>query len=213
MNIELIEKFGCNDPGRKYSKPYFSEGFTCVTNGHVFLKFPVVDGYGPNPAAPQLTRLASEFVAEPPEWYPCPDIPEIKGITCMVCDGKGFAYCCPECDGDGSVDLVTDYNHYGEEDCKTCDSYGCISRKEIDEIREFKKHVQAVEQTCNCCDGSGKEYAKDKSVSVGPADFSDRYLSWLNLFPNCEIGPIDSNKPARVRFDGGEGLIMPRRKD
>ena len=209
MDTKLLDMWTYK--GREvFSKPYFSEGFLCVTNGHVFLKFPAIDGFGPNPDAPQLTRLAGEFAATPEGWYPCPAIPEIKGITCVVCEGKGFAYCCPECDGDGTVDPSTDYNVYDEADCKTCDGHGCITRKEIDEIIKYKRHVEPIEQTCGHCDGSGREYAIDKGVEVGPVLISDRYLSWLNLFPNCEIGPIDEKKAARIRFDGGEGLIMPR---
>jgi len=208
VDIETLKKFCGTKENIKV--PYSRDNFTYVTNGHLILKLPLIDCIIDNPKAPLLSGLKSDFLNEPTKWYPCPDIPEIKGIKCSVCDGTGIAYCCPECEGDGHIDFSTDYNYYGEEDCITCDGNGCISRKEIDEIITARPYIESIEQECSACYGTGIEYAIDKSIEVGPALFSDRYLSWLNLFPNCEIGPFDDKKPARIRFDGGEGLIMPR---
>lgn len=212
MIKKVLDLFSYKGSDRKYSKPYVSEGFVCVTNGHVFLKVPLIEGFEASDDAPQVSRVVENMFFQPEQWFPCPQIPEIKGITCYVCNGRGYAYTCPECSGDGRVYLCTDYNDYGEDDCKTCDGHGTVSREEIKEIIEFRKHVKMEEQQCGACDGSGVEYAKDKTIEVGPALFSDRYLSWLNLLPNCEIGPIGESKAARIRFDGGEGVIMPMRK-
>ncbi len=51
----------------------------------------------------------------------------------------------------------------------------------------------------------------DDSVDVGDLKFSRRYLRWLRALPSCQIGLNDAGDPARFRFDGGEGLLMPRR--
>lgn len=51
----------------------------------------------------------------------------------------------------------------------------------------------------------------DDSVDVCDLKFSRRYLRWLRALPSCVLGLNGVGQPALFRFDGGEGLLMPRR--
>lgn len=62
---------------------------------------------------------------------------------------------------------------------------------------------------CEDCDGTG-EVIDDDGVQVGDAWFTNWLLEMLNDLPNCEIGVNDKLNPCRIRFDGGDGLLMPR---
>ena len=48
-----------------------------------------------------------------------------------------------------------------------------------------------------------------------PSPRSKKYLAGnalIAVLPNAEIGPFKPTESARFRFDGGDGLIMPRLK-
>jgi hypothetical protein len=64
---------------------------------------------------------------------------------------------------------------------------------------------------CEDCGGEGK-YDKHKRIPIGDeAGFSNVYLSWLAELPGIEIAPFGAEEPARFRFEGGDGLLMPMR--
>jgi hypothetical protein len=51
-------------------------------------------------------------------------------------------------------------------------------------------------------------------VQIGEALFNRNYLERLQSLPGVVIGPKGPEDPAWIKFDGGDGLIMPiRRKD
>jgi len=52
----------------------------------------------------------------------------------------------------------------------------------------------------------------DGQVELGGIPFGYRPLRLLHTLPGCEIGPISDATPALIRFDGGDGLLMPRRR-
>ncbi len=87
--------------------------------------------------------------------------------------------------------------HPKHQDCEDCNGKG-----------KFKYHGETVQ--CEECDGKGK-YLRHISVDIGGVAFSDVYLSWIAELPNSTIGPFKVDEPARFKFDGGEGLLMPRR--
>lgn len=74
-----------------------------------------------------------------------------------------------------------------------------------------KHKYQGTFINCEECDGTG-EYMRHLGIEIGEAKFSDVYLSWIAELPGAEIGPFKAMDPARFRFTGGEGLLMPRKK-
>ena len=119
----------------------------------------------------------------------------------------GKRYSCPECDGDGEVHLITDWSDYGEETCDTCDGLGQLSKDHW--LRLMPKGSNPVGVDCYSCDGTGKKH-DEKEVRIGDVLFTDTLLVKISALPNCEIGVIDKNSPAIFRFNGGDGLLMPR---
>jgi len=66
-------------------------------------------------------------------------------------------------------------------------------------------------QGCDCgyCDGDGSYPEDIEPVVVGGVPFSSHVLEKLGVLPACEIGVNDMTSPSRIRFKGGDGLIMP----
>ena len=65
-------------------------------------------------------------------------------------------------------------------------------------------------KVCLYCHGSGKEY--QGQVYVNDIPFQANYLHVLrDNLPSCEIAPMGQGKAARIRFEGGDGLVMPMR--
>jgi hypothetical protein len=62
---------------------------------------------------------------------------------------------------------------------------------------------------CNTCDGSGKHQPFVRRI--GKVAFNGRYIEWLRALPGLEIGKPRRSRPLPFRFEGGEGLLMPRR--
>ena len=76
--------------------------------------------------------IKGEWVDLPPYKLPDKDL-------CYNCNGVGSINICPECCGNGYVDLETDYNTY-ECECKMC---------------ETKGEVPGEDNICKICDGDG----------------------------------------------------------
>lgn len=206
MNLEQLQKYCSTDPDKKLFEAPFTVGeFTYATNGHILLRVPKMSGFEDR----EHNSTTETMLERPVEaWFPCPVIPAPPRQKCDVCEGTGKAYACPECE-DGAVQLKTKFNDYECVDCKSCDGAGQLSKEEIDSLKEHFKWIDVIEMPCENCDGG--YLFTDKSISLGTTWFSDRYLSLLCQLPACEIGITSITTAARIRFDGGEGLIMPRK--
>ncbi len=65
---------------------------------------------------------------------------------------------------------------------------------------------------CEDCQGTGKEKILNQKISIGCAIFGGWLLRLLKILPKVQIGPMQEYQPAWIRFDGGDGLIMPMGK-
>ena len=65
---------------------------------------------------------------------------------------------------------------------------------------------------CAWCEGKGKYAYEDDREEIAGCLFGHKSLSLLNTLPNCEISPTGPRTPAWIRFGGGDGLLMPRRR-
>jgi len=86
--------------------------------------------------------------------------------------------------------------------CDRCSGTGEI------ECRECGSTVECPE-----CGGDGKLEPRTPFIlhKIGGVSFDAKYLHLLKNFPGVEIGPNGEGKAARIRFEGGEGLLMPVR--
>jgi hypothetical protein len=213
MEISTLNQFCSNDVTRVGMDKPFSQGdYTYATNGHVIIRIARNNDIPENQKAPKMTALDADFNKSITEWFGIPDIGEISETVCKECNGLGVTFICFECEGGGEVCPQTDFNDYDEQMCMSCDGTGTLSKDKWLKMAKsvYVKEKPADGETCENCNGTGKMF-NDKSISINGVLFSDRYLSWLGELPNCEIGPIDEAAPSRFRFDGGDGLIMPRR--
>jgi hypothetical protein len=126
-------------------------------------------------------------------------LPELTYRNCDCCKGEGKISTCPECDGEGMVELENDYNEY-ECECKTCNGSGKIKGDGI----------------CEECNGKGKLFDYKKSfIELSGVRLPIIYLNKLKLLKNPLLS-IDESKPCRLVpfiFDGGEGILMPIAKE
>jgi hypothetical protein len=60
---------------------------------------------------------------------------------------------------------------------------------------------------CKYCDGSG---LLPPRVRIGKVVFAALYIEWIQALPGLEIGKPKPSRPLPFRFEGGEGLLMPR---
>lgn len=74
---------------------------------------------------------------------------------------------------------------------------------------ECKGQGKLYGEPCEDCDGTG-EVVDDQGIKVGGIWFSNWLLEKIGALPGCEIGVNDVRNPSRLRFDGGDGLLMPR---
>ena len=183
---ENLQAWCYDDPdyhNGEISTPYSQGDHTIATNGHVLIRVPrMADVERENgPSAYELFVRAPE----PESYYPVPDPQPPIIMECKDCFGKKE---CPECQNEGTIEVYNRGRWY-EVDCQSCNGKG-----------EFV--------SCDECDSTGEIVTWGRS-KVGSQSFSDKYLTLLKTLPGVEIGPTYDLKPARFRFDGGDGLIMP----
>ena len=189
--IEILKSFCAKNDIRYYmNAPIVRGEFIFATNGHVMARVPKFDGIecGDGNGPKNIEGLMSDTVRDGLATIPALPEPE----DCKYCQGKGFAYLCKSCDGEGEFD------HDGDEyTCKPCGGLGSVPEgSDADRVE------------CPYCDGTGH---RQQRVTVGASDFDRRYLAKLMSLPGCMIAPhpTDANKTCYFTFDGGDGALMP----
>lgn len=176
-------------------KPFRIGDFVYATNGHWCARVPAEGIEAGDATDKHPKNIEGLFDKAPTEGFmPLPDVPDPG--ACMSCKGRGFGRNdeCDACDGDGSF-----WHHDHNYDCKSCNGNGDIFTPSA-----------SKNDPCPHCYGHGVE-SNTGGTKVGEATFSNRYLWLLRKLPGIEIAPGESEKAARIRFDGGEGLLMPYR--
>lgn len=204
-----LDQFCSLDSPNSISTPWSEGDFTYASNGHLLVRIPRRDDIPEKIGAPSIqgTSLGAGFHKTPGEWIAVPKLEIIKE-DCRYCKGRGKQYTCPECDGEGEVGLHTDWSDYGEHTCETCGGNGQLSKDHW--LRLMPRNSNPAGEDCHACDGTGKKYDDGTDVKVGGALFTDILLAQIATLPGCEIGVVDKLSPAIFRFDGGDGLLMPR---
>jgi len=176
-------------------KPFRIGEFVYATNGHWIARVP-----GDGLQADDITdkhpkNVEALFDAAPTEGFM--PLPKVKNPgVCMTCKGKGFGTTrqCGNCGGRGSFEQ-DGYDY----ECQSCDGEG-----------EIFSASTGGPDACPHCYGLG---VPDNSggTKVGAITYANRYLWLLRKLPAIQIAPGQPEKSARLRFKGGEGLLMPYR--
>lgn len=204
--IEMLQQFCSKDEYRTYLQhPFFYEGSTFASEGKIIVR---MEGIIPGSLDANEIKTNDDMMArvlkniysmldeyKPGELWHRADQVEIlpewgEEKTCPGCDGIPRDVC-DACDGEGEVEWEFDHNcktHYGTFECPICKGDG--------------------PPECKTCYGHGT-ILDSTPVKIGGVDFNSRYIKRMATLPNCEISPTNGSTPARIRFDGGDGLIMP----
>lgn len=203
-----LNTFCQTDGSPAIATPWTEGGWTYASDGHMLLRVPRRDDVPERIEAPKVfgTSLGAAFRKDPGEWAGVPAL-DITSEPCGVCKGTGKQYICPECEGEGEVTPTTEWNEYPEQTCETCGGKGQLSKDTW--LRMVGKRANPAGDDCRHCDGIGATRT-DKAVRIGEALFSDWLLEKIAPLPGCKIGVLGRLDISRFKFEGGDGLIMPR---
>lgn len=191
---EQLQAFCSQDETRAVlAEPWTHDGYTYATDGRMVVRVLALPGCQsgedwPN-GYPQAPWGLMATCPQSTDWQPMPPIPPAPDAVCSQCHAEAAAVC-PACKGDGEVKWTFDFcgtEHTRMDECPVCDG---------------------EERICNRCWGDGREPDLAR-VQVGRLVFQARYLRPFTQFTNLEIALCGEREPARVRFDGGDGLVMP----
>lgn len=181
-----------NDVRDYLRAPFNYEGYTYASNGYAIVRVPLLPEYLTNDKI-KPGKLFDANAGHDLQPLPVYEKPELK--PCKTCEGTGKISLCPECDGNGELEVSSDYSEYTVQ-CKSCDGDGTAT---------------GDSKVCDRCQGSGKE--KKIPIKVGSVYIALDYLELIETLPNlrmdCTI--TDNFSPVPFAFDGGEGLIMQMR--
>ena len=213
---DLLAKYCGKNPANihRIGTPWSAGDYTYATNEHIIIRVARVVGVPENTSAPDMVKrseVSGVFDNEPAEWVSVPPVDYVRE-DCPICDGTITAHLCPECEGVGEVAVKTRFSAYLCP-CKTCDGRGQIPKKAWDAIVKTKRSKgKPVMETCGECNFTGFSWTPD-SRKIGGVKINMVYLSMIGGLPGAEIGVFGPRGPARFRFDGGEGLVMPMNPD
>jgi len=183
------------------SLPFSCDGYTFATDGHICIRVALDTCVVSHPEAPKTMDKIFITCEDESKYI---NIPEIEGVSlcvdCSSCEGKGKISVCPECEGSGEVHFENDYNEY-ECDCDSCFGTGRY------------KGSKAASEDCEDCNGTGK-ITKDIGIDIGTRHVTARLLGIIKNLPSAKIAPeaTDGFKPIPFKFDGGCGILLPRRR-
>lgn len=196
-DLALLNCFvACGDPRPFLNKPWCHDGYAYASNGYIMCRIRdnglgldyLSDKHGNLVNFFKMLEPLSEFIA----------LPDIKGDVCVRCSGAGKLRCstCDSCDGDGAFD------HCGHDyDCRKCDGDG--------RLFGILSNSDKLDQ-CPSCIGSG---IKGGAMLIGGNLFNLQYLKIFAQLPAISIAPHpDKSTASCLRWDGGEGLILPMRQ-
>lgn len=187
-----------DDPRSYLRQPWTFNGHRYGCNGHILVRIPAPNE--PNePEAHELAEKAEQLVlvraAVSKNYIALPPFPAPK--RCLGCggDGQRLMVKCEDCDGDGYFERG---RH--EYQCKECDGDGFLDADEDTE--------GAAMRDCPECRGIGYHSA---AAPVADCSYDVIYLRLLANLPGLRICTHGYDHGAHFAFDGGEGLLMPRR--
>ncbi len=198
MNAAEFLKPFCGDEER-HKSPWRIGDYAYATNGIVAVRIPADDSVAeiPDCADGWLWFVESarkiDFLVEVNSFIDIPEFTLYVGDECSRCCGSGKTSKCRECDGDGELELESDYNLY-EVCCKSCDGSGARA---------------GGSDICHLCYGAGKEGGW---VLLGKQYIAMRLWSLVNKLPGLKCHLSDDPAADVVfQFDGGRAVIATLR--
>lgn len=190
------EAYGIDEPFSRGEWTYATDCIVCIRVPRIS----AVTHEAKTSVSEGAEKLFADTKARATKWQPLPDF-ELKYSDCSACGGTGYMQRCPAFDHpdhkcfNGESKICRQY----DEDC----AKGCAKDAEL----SFK---------CEDCGGSGEIKLPGKYIvqgSKGTTQISAIYLDIIKDLPNVMIAPYDETSAFMIKFDGGEGLLMPMRQE
>ena len=214
IDAALLAKFCSSDATRPLlNEPFNFMDHTWASDGVILIRTPFFPGYQDHDGEKyNLALILNVFSTKSEDLAQSEDVPPmtIDLEDCKYCSGNGQVWVCPECEGEGCVSPKTDFNTYDDVECLSCGGDGYVFQEKA--VRMVgPEHAKAI--SCAACGGLGQTYPENV-VSIGGAYYGAKYVHLLSLLPGCKIraNAKHPDKPSLFTFDGGDGLLMPRRK-
>ena len=192
MNIQDF----CATDSKRLEKPFSDEKYTYASNGHMIIRVSRIAEF--SDSIPFESHKDLVFSDNGSGFSDIPAYAAPDKVKCSICKGLKFASECPECLGDGYVELEKDFSQY-ECECDTCKGNGFVS---------------GGEEVCGNCHGTGETY-KDRWAGV---DINDYYLGVALLekvkdLPGIKLANKAYRSQVYFQFDGGDGILMTMLRD
>lgn len=187
-----------DEPREQLCKPFRIGAWVYATNRHICVRVPSEGSDAPESPRDGINP-EKLFV----KWKPTGDLfklPKLENAKkCARCNGIGhlMAEKCVSCDGTGEFDR--DGYIY---DCKACDEDESVPPGFI------AATAGSILKSCELCCGIGS-WKGDQLV--GGVNFELAYLQWIEKLPNVIVFTATQDDAMFFAFDGGEGLLMPKR--
>ena len=216
MNLTTLQSF-CRNWG-DLSTPFYHNHFVYASDGYSAIRIPAenLDDVLPEKGNRNVAELAEKLDGYFGDFANTDEYRQPLTLSnfdfeqgtepCEHCEGTGKLYACDECDGVGDISWSTDYNDY-EDNCISCDGKGYFAKSEWE--REFprSKIEMADTEPCEEC-GTGVLNANPDTY-IGEVKFQGKLLKKFMQFEGATIKVDVAKKPAYIKWDGGEGILMP----
>lgn len=205
LSTSDLQRFcaGKNDIRDYLQTPWRHNGFIYATNGHwcVRTSDDGRDDLGVPGKQPNAEKLFNLHSRAPGTFLTLPEISSKRDLgLCSTCEGRGVTRTsdcddCDDCEGKGHF-----FHGRHEYECQECEQSGRVGDS------------SAPEAPCERCEGTGEDIHIGIDVFTG--HFAAHYVRRIAELPGvtASVDP-DSSLPMVFQFDGGQGLLMPRRKD
>jgi hypothetical protein len=212
LTLEHLNKFCAksNDSRHFLASPFVFGGMTYASNGHIA----IISNQNHSGAAlanpeqiktaQRVIRMLSENSFNPPtdpSGYP---LGATFGVHCTTCNGTGYVLSndfCELCDGDGKL-----FTSSGKEvECPECEN----------ELHPAQASDTGAKTCPVCTDGIARTFRAP--CRIQSHSFDSDYIELILSLPGITLSTGISQEPcalpvAKFTFDGGEGLLMPRKE-
>lgn len=207
-NHEILASFA--DTGSDhFSKPWQDGEYVYATNREWAVRMPASafaqGAFDRAVAGKHPKQIGGMFDAAP--WHRLKALPHIDApAACPACLGSGWSKeitpVCDSCGGEGV------FKHAGlEYDCRKCDD------EDRSKYTPCKPGDPGAER-CPACDATGYDSSterRENAIQIDSTWLQARYIKRISELPGVLFATDDDrHKTCAFKFDGGEGLLMPR---
>jgi hypothetical protein len=211
LNAEILKQFCYKFGFNGLNEPFNIGNYTYATDGALLIRIPKLEEITNELTNPSQLKIltAINFLENLTFNIEISQLITIEQ-TCSACNGLGYYKNCPDCDASGNIEFESDSGIIYNVDCTMCDSTGYIDCEEEDA------------QICENCNGK-KVRMIIEDIPYDNILLNGKYLQILKTSTLENVKFLSENDyktvcidnmcpPVPFKFDGGFGILMPKRK-